>query len=287
MIIRFVTQTLGALAIYVGCATSSLFSLAVAQECKSTADQLEDLATESLEYYAKMDKEGFLAARKDLRKKLPCVQEIISPEQAGLIHQVEMLQYFPQDIRNFAGHAQAAYVDGITNVTTGLVQDEHFMHQWGKVAVNRQLSEKKEIEPAFLADMYIDGVLGTSVYTDLPYIFQVYGNNGQVLQTTLVTTGGALPEYAKYPVDESRTLLLHPRLTWIGLGLGGVALGTGLVAYQAEQTFWDPSTDPASLEKYQHRTNRWTSATIVMGIASVATLVTGGVLETMQTEDIE
>ena len=279
------TRILGAVAIYVGCATS--FSMAIAQECKSTADQLEDLAIESLEQYAKMDKEGFLAARKDLRKKLPCVQDIISPAQAGLIHQVEMLHYFPQDIRNFAGHAQAAYVDGITGVTTGLVQDEHFMHQWGKVAVSRQLSDKKELESAFLADIYIDGVLGSSVSTDLPYIFQVYGNNGQVLQTTLVTTGGSVPEYATYPVVNSRSIVLHPRLTWIGLGLGGAALASGLVAYRAEQTFWDTSTDPALLEKYQHRTNQWTSVSIVMGVASVATLVTGGFLETMESKDTE
>ena len=241
-------------------------------------EQLQTLLDETELAFQKMESDSFVRLRQQIHDELPCIAGALSGGQAAQLHRVEVLYAFSnRDMAALGGHVRAAKnTNPDVPVVAGMVQEGHPLDVLTRFAEQEVSAPRVTIPRPAVGKVRVDGMEAQSVPPDLPYVFQRVNNQGQALQTSLVSLGEPVPSYPTW-FGETVQVPLEPRLT---IGAGGAAIlavGLGSVAYFQEQKFWNPSTAQNELDKLQRRTNRLTTSSLVFGTASAGLLVAAGI----------
>lgn len=242
-----------------------------------------DAALEDGEHaFSRLDLEGFAPAIKTARKTLGCIRTVVSPEDIARYYRLEALDAYLDGRRTQSRPWFRAmrHAHPLAPLPFQLVPRDHPLHA--------DLATAEEDGPGALqllarpsdGRLWVDGLPSREAPTEHPWLFQRYTGRAGVVQSQVVSGGGA-PSYATGRVATERQASgarLPLYVSSLGLGLTSAAL---YVSAWSARSGYDRAVEAGDEQKVraQHGlTNGLSAASLGAAGASTTLLVLGATL---------
>jgi hypothetical protein len=248
-------------------------------------DRVVQAAQGAQRAFEALDVPAFVGGLETVAADLPCVDDVVRPEAAAVIHRLEGIRLFTQGSATAAVRAfqEAQTLDpAYTPAEESMPPGGSLARYWDRASALSPPPWLPEAPPPGLT-MWVDGLQTDRRPATLPTIVQLVDPRGEVVWTRFVPATVALPPLdtlevevvdplagfapamAVYKAAERRERVLARRRGLRYLGFGALVGTAGMLVANAAYSvsFYDPRTHPDRLQGRQRATN----ATFVAGVA--------------------
>ncbi len=180
-------------------AFGSLFLLLTAADaraaCPSTADEVTRQAVEAADAFARLDEQGFGAARDSMREGLTCLADVPSPAQSALVHQAEVLAWFQARDRERAMAAARSMreSDPARELSEDLAPPGGELSTWLREVSDDAADTRVPQTVPLGCALLVDGVPRDSLPADRPSLVVLFGPEHEVAWSGLLPPGAGVP----------------------------------------------------------------------------------------------
>jgi hypothetical protein len=245
--------------------------------------------------FAKMDAEGFRAARWQADVSIPCLSSAVQVGQAAAFYRMQALGAFmDQEHAKTVGWFKSVFAVAPQYVLPeALAPTGHPLRIDFEVAQDTVRIDGDPVRRPAAGLIRVDGKVASELPRDRPYLWQQADADGQALRTQVVLPGMKPPDYKtargnqKPPSSVGRYTKVKrgggPGMSIPLITIAGVsAIASGIsygVASSRAQRFWDRSTPDGQLAGLRDQTNTWAwvsagTGTVAIG-AGVAAVISG------------
>lgn len=240
--------------------------------------EAEQLAEEA---FARFDAELLLTQASFARAMLPCVQEVLTRQDAAAFHRLMALEAFFN--RNYTRAEQELHASRMLEpgyeFPAQMVSSGHKLLELYESAQTLQGGEGEKIYPPPGGWILVGGVSNAARFSLTPVILQVFSADGLLRETRYVQPGESTPNWSgnafgltAADIGIDLDALSRPRLPtdprpWFVAAVASAVAGGVLygVAMQQKTQFQDPSTPDDDLQGLQSRANGLGAAGLAAG----------------------
>jgi hypothetical protein len=264
---------------------------------RSTTADLSAAVVKAQSIYVAMDQDGFNAARAQADALLPCLGELLGPEDAAAYHRLHGLDaYLAEDrLRTLSAFRAAVAIQPGFVLPSTLAPVGNPLYAVYQEARGQPPGAVEPLTVPTGALAHVDGLRTLSRPMEREAVLQVSASSGEILWTALLPAGAPAPNWeaivpgvsagatsAAVPPPNEAPPVEGPRprrLTLgVAIGAGGAALASGVLyglATASRARFDDPATSYEDVEGLRSRTNAQVVASagagvVALGLGSVA-----------------
>lgn len=238
-------------------------------ETPSTLVELREQSARGEVAFANLDMATLESARAEAMARLPCVEEVVGPNDAAAFHRLMGLYAFVSGDREQVApefHAARKLEPGYTFPEHVAPPGHPLIEAYSEAALLNEGDLQFPIAPKG-GWINVGGVRGAPRGVGSAAILQVFDGDGAIVETLYLPAGYALPTWGRVEDDGARRGM-HIGLISATGGTTLAAAGLYAVARGYEQQF-EATTDPAELEPLQARTNAFAAGAIGAGLLSL------------------
>jgi hypothetical protein len=170
------------------------------QECPATVPSIVDSLVKAERAFGKKDQAGFATHRDTARRKLECLNEIMTPREVALYHRVQAYGFYLADEKKdtAASLRAARKIDPNFKLWSGFGPDAGVYAMW-KEAAQASMTGAATIPVSAPGDalVYVDGQRALARPKNLPTLLQLVSLHGGVKSNRYVRTGAEGPSWAR------------------------------------------------------------------------------------------
>jgi hypothetical protein len=258
----------------------ALFPLTGRATCPADSQELSTEVQAAGAAFSAMDLGGFVAARTRAAKDLVCLEQPLTPPDAGAYHRMEALAAFLQrDAEGSVAAFRASLsVQPAYELPTSIAPEGHPLHTLYETARGAPAGEALAILSPEGASVHVDGLRSATRPADLPAVLQLVAYDGSVLWSGYVDARSELPAWPEIELPPAPPIpvveVVPPRRVSVPLlvSAGAVAAASGGLYAAARTTrarYDDPQTSFEDLDGIRQRTNGLETASQVAGAAAL------------------
>jgi hypothetical protein len=235
--------------------------------------------------FAKMDAEGFRAARWQADAAIPCLSSAVQVGQAAAFYRMQALGAFmDQEHAKTVGWFKSVFAVAPQYVLPEtLAPTGHPLRIDFEVAQGTLRIDGDPVRRPASGLIRVDGRVASELPPDRPYLWQHADADGRALQTQVVGPGMKPPRYKTARGNQkpaksvgqytkvkrnSRSGLSIPLITIAGVSAIASGISYGVASSRA-QKFWDRSTPDGQLPGLRDQTNTWAWVSVGTGTVAV------------------
>jgi hypothetical protein len=235
--------------------------------------------------FAKMDAEGFRAARWQADAAIPCLSSAVQIGQAAAFYRMQALGAFmDQEHAKTVGWFKSVFAVAPQYVLPeALAPTGHPLRIDFEVAQDMPRIDGDPVRRPASGLIRVDGKIASELPRDRPYLWQHADADGRALQSQVVVPGMKPPPYKtargnqrpSKPVGQytkvkrnGRSGLYIPLITVAGVSAIASGISYGLASSRAQE-FWDRSTPDGQLAGLRDQTNKWAWVSVGTGTLAV------------------
>ena len=237
------------------------------------ANVISQLVTTGTTAFLEMEEDQFRTSLDQATRLIPCLNEGLSGGQAANYHKLDAFgRFLDRDHWGTVASFKAVLMSAPGyELSPSVAPDSHPLRIYFGVAEGLPTSNGSLLPRPKAGWIHIDGAPAAAAPVDRPYVFQLFDDDGALVQSEVVFAGQMPDKFPNKGTVSDRKFGISLPLAATSIVLGGASFGAHLLAQNTAKRFWDPETPKDSLISLQRQTNGLSGAALGLGIASAGT----------------